>query len=37
MNKWYTQLFKKINLDPALKKLKLTEESFSENYRAIFR
>ncbi|MDH3219816.1 MAG: NAD-glutamate dehydrogenase [Gammaproteobacteria bacterium] len=36
MNKWYTQLFKKINVDPALKKLKLTEESFSENYQGDF-
>ncbi len=36
MNKWCRQLFKHIDTDSALKKLKLSKESFSENYQGDF-
>jgi hypothetical protein len=32
MNRWYTQLFKQVKANPDLAKLKLSEETFSENY-----
>ncbi len=36
MNRWYTQLFKQIEANPELSKLKLSEETFSENYQGDF-
>ncbi len=36
MNKWYTQLFKRIGKNPELEKIKVSEESFSENYQGDF-
>ena len=36
MNKWYEQLFKKIGAIPDLGKLKVSEDSFSENYQGDF-
>ena len=36
MNRWYTQLFKQIKANPDLAKLKLSEETFSENYQGDF-
>ncbi len=36
MNKWYGQLFKKIGTMPDLGKLKVTEDTFSENYQGDF-
>jgi glutamate dehydrogenase len=36
MNKWYTQLFNQIKTNPDLSKLKLSEETFSENYQGDF-
>jgi glutamate dehydrogenase len=36
MNKWYGQLFKQINANPDLGKLKVSEETFSENYQGDF-
>ena len=36
MNKWYGQLFKKIGATPELGKLKVSEETFSENYQGDF-
>ncbi|MDH3762444.1 MAG: NAD-glutamate dehydrogenase [Gammaproteobacteria bacterium] len=36
MNRWYTQLFKQIEAKPNLSKLKLSEETFSENYQGDF-
>ena len=36
MNKWYKSLFKKIDAITDLQKVKVTEESFSENYQGDF-
>ena len=36
MNKWYGQLFKKMEAMPELGKLKVSEETFSENYQGDF-
>ena len=36
MNKWYGQLFRKIGAIPELGKLKVSEDSFSENYQGDF-
>jgi NAD-specific glutamate dehydrogenase len=36
MNRWYTQLFKQVKANPDLAKLKLSEETFSENYQGDF-
>ena len=36
MNKWYGQLFKQISANPDLAKLKVSEETFSENYQGDF-
>ena len=36
MNKWYGQLFKQISANPDLGKLKVSEETFSENYQGDF-
>jgi len=36
MNRWYQQLFKQIEANPDLTKLKLNEETFSENYQGDF-
>ncbi|HKJ50756.1 MAG TPA: NAD-glutamate dehydrogenase domain-containing protein [Gammaproteobacteria bacterium] len=36
MNKWYGQLFKQIDTHPNLKKLKVSEQTFSENYQGDF-
>ena len=36
MNKWYGQLFKRIEGVPDLQKLKVSEETFSENYQGDF-
>ena len=36
MNKWYRQLFKQIDDIPEFNKLKVSEESFSENYQGDF-
>jgi glutamate dehydrogenase len=36
MNRWYQQLFKQIEANPDLAKLKLNEETFSENYQGDF-
>ena len=36
MNKWYGQLFKRIEARPNLQKLKIGEETFSENYQGDF-
>ena len=36
MNKWYGQLFKKISANADLGKLKVSEETFSENYQGDF-
>ena len=36
MNKWYGQLFKQIEANPDLKKLKVSEQTFSENYQGDF-
>ncbi len=36
MNKWYRQLFKQISALPELDKLKVSEDTFSENYQGDF-
>ncbi len=36
MNKWYKQLFKRVGDNPELNKLKVSEETFSENYQGDF-
>ena len=36
MNKWYGQLFKQISGIPELDKLKVSEDTFSENYQGDF-
>ena len=36
MNKWYRQLFKQISAFPELGKLKVSEDTFSENYQGDF-
>jgi len=36
MNKWYGQLFKQISTNPDLGKLKVSEQTFSENYQGDF-
>ncbi len=36
MNQWYRQLFKKIEAQPDIGRLKLSEQTFSENYQADF-
>ena len=36
MNKWYRQLFKDIGANPELKKMKVSEATFSENYQEDF-
>ena len=36
MNKWYGQLFKQIEKYPHLGKLRVSEETFSENYQGDF-
>jgi len=36
VNQWYGQLFKQIETNPDLKKLKVSEETFSENYQGDF-
>ncbi len=36
MNRWYRQLFKQVEANPLLAKLKLSEETFSENYQGDF-
>ena len=36
MNKWYGQLFKQIDANPEISKLKVSEETFSENYQGDF-
>ncbi|HUV21581.1 MAG TPA: NAD-glutamate dehydrogenase domain-containing protein [Gammaproteobacteria bacterium] len=36
MNKWYGQLFEQINANPDLGKLKVSEDTFSENYQGDF-
>ena len=36
MNKWYGQLFKQIEANPDLSKLRVSEKTFSENYQGDF-
>jgi len=36
MNRWYQQLFERLATNPRLTKLKLSEETFSENYQGDF-
>jgi glutamate dehydrogenase len=36
MNKWYEQLFMKIGTQPEISKLKVSEDTFSENYQGDF-
>jgi len=36
MNNWYKQLFKRVDVNPELNKLKISEETFSENYQGDF-
>jgi glutamate dehydrogenase len=36
MNKWYRQLFKQIDANPGLQKMKVSEATFSENYQGDF-
>ena len=36
MNKWYEQLFKNIDAQPEISKLKVSEDTFSENYQGDF-
>ena len=36
MNKWYRQLFKQIDANPQLQKIKVSEATFSENYQGDF-
>jgi len=36
MNKWYGQLFKQIDAEPGLDRLKVSENTFSENYQDDF-
>jgi len=36
MNNWYKQLFKRVDDTPELNKLKISEETFSENYQGDF-
>jgi len=36
MNKWYEQLFKNIGAQPEISKLKVSENTFSENYQGDF-
>ena len=36
MNRWYQQLFKKVESNPDLGRLKISEETFSENYQGDF-
>jgi len=36
MNKWYKELFKQIDAEPELAKLKVSEDTFSENYQGDF-
>ena len=36
MNKWYEQLFKNIGAQPSISKLKVSEDTFSENYQGDF-
>ena len=36
MNKWYGQLFKQIDAEPELARLKVSENTFSENYQGDF-
>ncbi len=36
MNNWYKQLFKRVGDNPELNKLKISEETFSENYQGDF-
>ena len=36
MNNWYKQLFKRVDDNPELNKLKISEETFSENYQGDF-